>query len=375
MASAAATSPGAPRIAVFIPNLQGGGAERVTANLVAGLVRRGVRVDVLVVQAAGPNLARIPPEATVTELRAPRTLQAVRPLAAWLRRERPDALLAVMDSAAAAAMAARRLARVPTRLVVALHSATLVQATAPIPPGERWLPLALRGLLVDTDAIVAVSQGAADELVRLFPWLRAKVRTIYNPVVTDELLAKSAEPPTHPWLQDRAVPTVVGVGRLCPAKDFATLIEAFALLRARRPARLLIFGDGELRGSLEAQVARLGLGDSVQLPGWTDNPWAALRSAALFALSSEYEALPTVLIEALACGTPAVACDCRFGPREVLQDGRYGRLVPVRDAAALAEAMAATLDQPPDPAALRQRAEAFAEDRCVGAYLQALLPA
>lgn len=367
-------SPAAPRVAVFIPNLEGGGAERVTANLIGGLVRSGISVDLLVVRAQGPNLARIPPQVRVTELGAPRTLQAVRPLAAWLKRERPDALLAVMDSAAAAAMAARRLARVPTRLVAVLHSATWMQATATIPFGERWLPLALRGLLVDTDAIVAVSQGAAGELTQLFPWLRGKVQTIYNPVVTSELLARAQDPPQHPWLIQTEVPVVVAVGRLCAAKDFATLIEAFALLRARRQVRLIVFGDGELRAALEAQVARLNLGDSVQLPGWTDNPWAALRSASLFVLSSEYEALPTVLIEALACGTPVVATDCRFGPREVLQDGKLGRLTPVRDAAALAGAMAETLDQPLAAETLQAGAQAFSETLCTNQYLQLLLP-
>ncbi len=363
-----------PRVAVFIPNLEGGGAERVTANLIGGLVRSGISVDLLVVRAQGPNLARIPPQVRVTELGAPRTLQAVRPLAAWLKRERPDALLAVMDSAAAAAMAARRLARVPTRLVAVLHSATWMQATATIPFGERWLPLALRGLLVDTDAIVAVSHGAAGELTQLFPWLRGKVQTIYNPVVTSELLARAQDPPQHPWLSQTEVPVVVAVGRLCAAKDFATLIEAFALLRARRQVRLIVFGDGELRADLEAQVARLNLGDSVQLPGWTDNPWAALRSASLFVLSSEYEALPTVLIEALACGTPVVATDCRFGPREVLQDGRLGRLTRVRDAAALAGAMAETLDRPLAAETLQAGAQAFSETICTDKYLQLLVP-
>lgn len=359
---------------MFIPNLQGGGAERVTVNLIAGLVRRGVAVEVVLVRAQGPLLAQLPAEVRVTALGSPRTLQSLRPLAAWLRRARPDALLAVMDSAATVAVAARRLARVPTRVVAVLHSATLMHATAKIPFGERWLPLALRGWLGGADAIVAVSGGAAAELGRLFPWLRPKIHTIYNPVVTEALLAKAQEPPPHPWLAQGAPPVVVAVGRLCAAKDFATLLRAFALLSAQRPARLLIFGDGDLRPALQAQVAQLGLGDRVQLPGWTDNPWAALRCAALFALSSEYEALPTVLIEALACGTPAVATDCRFGPREVLQDGAFGALTPVGDAAALAAAMAATLDRPLPAQTLQARAQAFSEQSSVDQYLRLLLP-
>lgn len=362
------------RIAVLIPNLNGGGAERVTANLINALVQRGIQVDLLLIRAEGPHLARIPPQVRIIELPAKRTLLAARPVAAYLKEQRPTALLAVMDSAAVVAAVARRLARVDTRIVAVLHNATVMRAAAKVPMHDRWLPIALRSQLWLVDAVVAVSQGLADELRQLFPWLRAKVHVIYNPVVTAELLQKAQEPPDHPWLQPGHPPVVVGMGRLCAAKDFATLINAFARLALQRPARLLIYGEGELRADLQAQVVAAGLQDCVQLPGWTEHPAAALRRAAVFALSSEYEALPTVLIEALACGTQVAATDCRFGPREILQGGRLGPLVPTRDAPALARALAMALDQPVPAALLQERAQDFSEAVCTAQYLQVLLP-
>ena len=367
------TAVSAPRIAVLIPDLSGGGAQRVTTNLIAALATRGVKVDLLMVRAEGANLARVPAEVRKIELGTRRTLRSIPAVTAYLRQHRPQALLAVMDAAGVVAVVARRLARVETRLVVVVHSATIMRASAKIPWGEQWLPVLLRSQLWPADAIVAVSDGVAEELRRVFPWLRRKVQMLYNPVVTKQLLQQAELVPDHPWLQQRAVPVILGVGRLCAAKGFATLIRAFATLAEQRPARLIIYGDGELRHDLEALVAELGLVDLVRLPGWTDNPWAALRQAALFALSSEYEALPTVLIEAMACGTPVVATDCRFGPREVLRDGQLGPLVAPRDPRALAHAMANTLEHPTPAAQLQARAAAFSDSACLDRYLGVLL--
>jgi glycosyltransferase involved in cell wall biosynthesis len=157
-----------------------------------------------------------------------------------------------------------------------------------------------------------------------------------------------------------------------PAKNFSLLLAAFARLRAQRPARLLILGEGRERLRLEAAAHELGIDADVALPGHVDNPYAAFSRASLFVLSSDWEGLPTVLIEALACGCPVVSTDCPSGPAEILERGRYGSLVPVGDAVALAHAMARTLDQPPAPETLRLRSEAFTLERSAGRYLDLL---
>src|SRR5690606_29880659 len=147
--------------------------------------------------------------------------------------------------------------------------------------------------------------------------------------------------PGHRWFAAGQPPVVLGVGSLTPRKDFATLVEAFAELRRRRPARLIVLGEGPERARLERLVDDLGLSDDVDLPAFTRNPFAYMSRAAVYVLSSNLEGLPGSLIQALACGCPSVATDCPSGPREILQDGRVGPLVDVGDAGAMAAAIAA----------------------------------
>ena len=167
---------------------------------------------------------------------------------------------------------------------------------------------------------------------------------IYNPVVSDALRARARQPTGHRWLPGDGIPVIVGMGRLTRQKDFATLIRAFARVRQGLPARLIVLGEGEDRDDLEALCRSLGVAADVDLPGFVANPYAILARARLFVLSSRWEGLPGALIEALACGARVVATDCPSGPREILDDGRYGQLVPVEDEAALADAMRAALD-------------------------------
>jgi glycosyltransferase involved in cell wall biosynthesis len=196
------------------------------------------------------------------------------------------------------------------------------------------------------------------------------VRVIYNPIVTDELLAMSRAPVDHPWCAAGAPPVILAVGRLTEQKDFPNLIRAYARLRQRRSVRLVILGEGEARGELEDLIARLGLAEDVYLPGFVDNPFAWMRQARLFALSSRWEGLPSVLIQAMACGAQVVSTDCPSGPAEILEDGRWGRLVPVGDPEALAAAMDAALDDDEDiRAAVEIRARAFAVEPSVRGYL------
>ena len=189
------------------------------------------------------------------------------------------------------------------------------------------------------NAIVAPSRGVADDLARVAGVDRESIHVIYNPVISAGLVARAKDPASHPWLCDRNVPVIVGIGRLTHQKDFGTLIRAFALVRKRKRARLLILGEGEDREALETLSLDLGVAEDVCLPGFLRNPYAVLSRAALFVLSSRWEGLPGVLIEALACGSKVVATDCPSGPREILDNGAYGELVPIEDEMSLAAAM------------------------------------
>jgi glycosyltransferase involved in cell wall biosynthesis len=264
----------------------------------------------------------------------------------YLRKVQPLALLSALDHANVVALWAQKLARVPTRVVATVHN-TPSQATAQARTlSARLMRYWVKPFYPWAHAVVAVSKGVANDLVQWVGVPADKVRVIYNPIITPELFHKAEEPLDHPWFQPGQPPVIAGAGRLTTQKDFPTLLRAFALVRAQRPARLMILGEGELRADLERLAEQLGIAEDFALPGFVQNPYPYLKRAAVFVLSSRWEGLPTVLVEALALGTPVVSTDCPSGPREILADGKWGRLVPVGDAGKLAEAILETLRQP-----------------------------
>lgn len=334
------------RIAFYMPSLAGGGAQRVFLHLAQGFAERGYEVHLVLARAQGPYLPQVPSCVRVIDLGASRVLTSLPKLIRYLRDTRPQALLSALDHANAVAVCARWIARVPTRVIVTIHSTPSQVVANARTLRAKLLPVWTRFFYRWADAVVAVSQGVADELVRYVGIPAEKVKVIYNPIVTPELFRKAEEPLDHPWFRDGEPPVILGAGRLTKPKDFPTLIRAFALVRQQRPARLMILGEGEERPELERLARELGLGEDVALPGFVSNPYPYMKRAAVFVLSSRWEGLPTVLVEALALGTPVVATDCPNGPREILQGGRWGYLTPIGDSAALAESILGALGRP-----------------------------
>ncbi|MFP4131562.1 MAG: glycosyltransferase [Thiohalospira sp.] len=348
----AEVSTACPRIAVLIAYTGDGGVEKMVNNLLRGFVDAGVTVDLLLLKARGGHVAGIPPEVNTYYLNARTSLLALPAVVRYLRRVRPDALLAAKDRAARVALRARRWAGVATRVVprMGMHLSGSLADKSALRRWSRFRPV--RRLYPEADAIVAVAGPVADDLAAIGGIPRERFAVIANPTVTPELAALSREPVEHPWLgKERGRPVIVAVGRLKGQKDFPTLLRAFAALQ--HPARLIILGEGPDREALERLRDELGLTDSVDLPGFTDNPYAWMRAADLFVLSSRYEGSPNVLVEAMAVGTPVVATDCPSGPRALLRDGELVPLVPVGDSEALAAAMERVLAAPPDRDALK----------------------
>lgn len=358
-------------IALLLPSLAGGGAERMTLNLARGLVDQDQPVDLLVAQAEGPYRDSVPKGVRLVDLGRRSMRAALRPLRAYLRRERPRVLIAAMNHTGVIAVWAARLAGGETPVFTSVRSCLSVEAKRSPRLGDRLMPLLARLFFRWSRAIIAVSRGVADDLHRRVGIDPGLIQVIGNPVVTPDLPLLAAESPHHPWLLDPETPVILGAGRLCAQKDFATLIMAFGYLKSTRPARLIVLGEGPDRPALERLVGDLGLTGSVALPGFDPNPFAFMRAASLFVLSSAWEGLPGVLIQAMACGTPVVATDCPGGPREVLDDGvaPLGPLVDVGDAAALTAAMTATLDNPPSSERLKRRADDFSMQVIAGRYL------
>jgi glycosyltransferase involved in cell wall biosynthesis len=359
------------RLALFLPTLDDGGAERVMLQLAASFSARGRAVDLVVAVPGGPLDAQVPPGPRVVSLVASRTILALPALIRYLRRERPVALLSTLEHANVLAIGAGALARAGVPIV--LREANVLLPRAVLGRQARLLRGLMRRAYRRADRIVAVSSSVATSLSEELELEAGRIRTIYNPIVTAALHEKARAPLDDPWFAPGAPPVVLGVGRLAPQKDFSTLIRAFAQLRAGRQARLVILGEGPARRPLEELTRQLGIAADVKLPGHDHNPFRYMSRASVFALSSIYEGLPGALIQAMACGCRVISTDGPGGAREVLENGAVGPLVPPGDPGALARGLSALLDDArTGPPRVRHRVDRFSEKAAVDAYLEVL---
>lgn len=361
------------RIALYVPSLRGGGAERVMVNLANGFAARGHPVDLIVAKAEGPYLEHLTEKVRLVDLKVGRVIKSLPGLVHYLRAEKPAVLLSAMGHANVVAAIARLASRAPTRVVISEHSNLSISRKNARSFWGRNMIWLMRWTYRRVDGVVTVSGGVADDLVEQLSLHKDEVAVVYNPIVDQSLVRLSGADPCHQWFESQDVPVILSVGRLEPPKDFPTLLEAFAKLRRSRDVRLVILGEGSLSSQLKELARRLGVSMNVDLPGFVDNPYAFMRKADLFVLSSAWEGFGNVLVEAMACGTPVVSTACPSGPDEILENGRWGRLVPVGDVDALAAAMAATLDENEHPD-VATRAGEFSVDRAVDGYLEVMLP-
>ncbi|WP_421654655.1 glycosyltransferase [Leptothermofonsia sp. ETS-13] len=363
-----------PRISFFLPALAGGGAERAMLHLAQGLAERGFPTDLVLAKAEGDYLSHVSASVRVVDLksRSPVVVSKTIALRRYLQQEQPAVLFSALDILSSAIWA-QRLAGVSTRIVMCVqtHLSRQFRNHQPNTMG-KVRPLLVRWFYPWADAIVAASRGVAEDVSEMTGVPIDRIQVIYNPVVTPEVLQNMQARINHPWFAPGEPPVILGVGRLVSQKDFPTLIDAFAQLRQQRAVRLMILGEGEDRPQLEAQIRQLGLEQDVALPGFVENPYAYMAHAQVFALSSIFEGFGNVVAEAMATGTSIVSTDCESGPAEILMDGKYGKLVPVGDARALADAIATTLDHPTNPEVLKQRAQAFSLDCVVNQYINVL---
>jgi glycosyltransferase involved in cell wall biosynthesis len=360
------------RIAMFLPSLDGGGAERVFVELANYIAAQGVPVDLVLAAATGPYLGEVRAPVRVIDCGAAGVSRALPTLARHLRRERCAALLSALEHANVVALAARLCAFAPVRSVVSVRGVPTMLAheagrSAP------WVLRASRLAYRFAHAIIANSHGVADDMSAHLGIARDRIEVIYNPLNLEHIEQQSLAPVSHPFCAPGTAPLLLSAGRISPLKDFPTLVRAFAAVRASRPCRLAILGEGPDRAALEQLVRELGVEADVALPGFDPNPFAWMRHAAAFVSSSLSEGCPNALMQALACGTPVISTRAIGGSVEVLEHGRWGRLVPVGDPRALAEAMAATLDDTTHPD-VRQRARDFSMPLVAREYLSVLLP-
>ncbi len=355
------------KVCLLLPDLRGGGAERVSLDLGHAFAALGHQVEFALMRRSGDFLAEAEAAFPVADLAAPRVRQVLRGLTAHLRRSRPDVVLAAMWPLTVLAQVAQRLSGHRCRVIVSEHGMLSAQyGTWGL--GHRVMLRAstMLGYRL-ADARVGVSAGVAADMARLSGMAASRFAAIHNP------LRRLADPEVGQVAQAEALwqgqgPRIVTVGSLKPVKNHALLLQAFARLPLPQ-ARLMIVGQGPDEGRLRQLVADLGLGERVILAGFHADPAALYATADLFALSSDHEGFGNVLVEALSFGLPVVSTDCPAGPAEILGGGRWGDLVPVRDAEALAAAMTAALSRPVNREALKARAAEFAPDIVARQYL------
>lgn len=335
-----------PDIALFLPTLYSGGAERVQINLAEYFLAQGLKVDFVVCKYYGSLKDKVPGGARLVSLDASRVMLSLPVYLRYLRAARPAAVLSSVENANIISCLGRMVSAHRHRLIVRLDNSLTELGTLPLQVRRRLMTLAIAATFHAADEFVAVSDGLKAQLARL-PGVRNKpIHRIYNPIIHEGFDAQASERPVLPSAIGPGEPYVLAVGRLHAQKGYKTLLPAFARALKRRPAHLVILGEGDDRAELERLAAALGIASRVHFLGYAANPLAYMRHAAAFVLSSIAEGFGNVIVEALACGAPVISTDCPHGPSEILARGRYGTLVPIGDVEALGDAIVATLSHP-----------------------------
>lgn len=360
------------RVLFFRPSLARGGADRVTVTVMQHLDRSLYDVELVLLQKTGPFVEEVPDDVTIHELGG-RVWTSVPPLLRLLRQRQPDVLFSTSSGTNVPAAMAKFFLRDKVRVVVSERN---MLEHGNLTPKRRLMIWLKKMVYPQADQITALSEGVKRDMVEKLGLAPERISVLYNPVVDDDLPVAAAAPLDHPWFVEGAPPVILGVGRLVPQKDFATLIRAFARVRAEREARLLILGEGPLRSDLEALVEDLGLTGDVLLPGFDKNPFRYMARSALFVLSSIHEGLGNVIIQSMACGLPVISTNCPSGPDEIITHEEDGLLIPMRDPDTLADAILHLLGHPEEKAALAQKArrsaQRFRVEAVIGNYVAAV---
>lgn len=359
----------ARKIAFYLPSLRGGGAERVMLDVATRLSHQNFDVDFVLVKAEGPYVELISKGVRLIDLNSGRSIMSFPKLIQYLRRERPDILFSTLTRTNLLALIAKKFFRRDLPVIIRLADTLTMESRYGNYMDKIAVWLAKR-LFPMADAIVANSVGVADDLTRCAPKASNLVRVITNPVVSFDITDKATLPINHPWFEDSSVPIILSAGRLVPKKDYPTLLRAFAEVVKTQQVRLVILGEGPSKCGLLAFARELGIDHLVDFPGFETNPFPFMAKAEVFVLSSRFEGLPNVLIQAMACGTAVVSTDCDNGPREILEDGKWGNLVPVGDWHALAQAIVTTLQRPTSRDSLISRANVYSEDVAMDGYIE-----
>lgn len=356
-------------LAVFLATSGHSGVDRVMKNLLPAIADQGIKLDLLHVENHGPYLEHSHANIRVINLGSSHVNTSFPALLRYLKTEQPDVVLSDKDKVNRLVILARLFSRHRCRVVVRMGTTVSVNLR-----DRSWLQrwtqyLSIRLFYRFADGIIMPSLGAAQDLAKIAGLPVQRITVVPSPVITPAFEQKLQMPVAHPWLAQKSVPVILGIGELSRRKDFATLVRAFARVRRQREVRLIILGRGREQANLERLIDELKIQDDVYLAGFQDNPYAWLARADVFALTSICEGAPVALMEAMGAGIPSVATDCPSGPFEILEGGRLGCLAPIGDDEAVSTGLIRMLDQPPPRAELLQAAQRYTLAESVRQYL------
>lgn len=363
------------KIALFVPSLKGGGAEKAMLNLANEFSKIDkFEIDLILCMKEGPYLSEVQNKIRIINLKSSTVPKSLFPLAKYLRNEKPAILISTLSHASAVSVLARIISRSKVKIIIRMANTFSKVLKNIISRFNRIILFyGVKYSFPLAEEIIAVSGGVADDLARVIKIPRDRIKIIPNSVDINKIEMLCQESTDHKWLKNKTVPVILAVGRLTPEKDYPTLIKAFSILSRENDFRLIILGEGKKRYELEEMIQKLNLKEKISMPGFVENPFCYIKNCDVFVLSSDTEGSPNTLIEAMACGVPVISTDCPSGPREILDNGRYGKLVKVGDEKALADAILETFKNPVKAELLKERIKkSFSLEKAAQEYLNVI---
>jgi glycosyltransferase involved in cell wall biosynthesis len=357
------------KLTFFIPDLKGGGAQRMIINMANEFAAQGHKVDLVLVQNNGKYHELVSKKVNVIDLGKTRALFSIFALTQYIKTAKPDILLSALFYVNVIAVLAKRLApSAKTKIIVTERNHISLKAQNSTSWADRAAPWIVRLAYPLADAVVGISAGVAQDVQNCMNAPPDKISWIHNPVVTNDLLENLKETAQDEWFESSKNPVIVMSGRLVVQKDYETAFRAFKQVLEKQELRLLILGEGELKNKLKKLAQDLDIEKNINFKGFVENPLSYMKRADLFLLSSRHEGFGNVVVEALLCGLPVVSTDCPAGPAEILKGGEFGTLAPVSDPDAMAKAILETLAAPRTPEKQKARAMCFTVEKICAEY-------
>ena len=338
------------KISFFLPKLTYGGAERVIIDIANNLSKRGYLIDIVLAKGGNTYIDEINPSINVVNLNSKSTFLSFFPLSRYIKNSSPDGIISALSHANCIVLLAKKIINHNTKIVVSERNISYLHTRNKIGFKRILLDWLIKYLYPEAKCIVTVSEGVRQSIISTYKFKEDQVRCILNPIDFKKINKLKSESILNSEiineLKSENKKLILSVGSLTAQKNYSLLIKSFKIVSEKVNCKLIILGEGPERANLNELCRNLKIDSkSISLPGFIANPFPYMKVSDLYVLSSLWEGLPNVLIQALACNCKIISTDCDAGPREILEDGKWGRLTKVNDINSLANAMIEELSE------------------------------